>query len=104
MTAHLLVLYPNPTDEAEFDRAYREKHLPYGKPRLVAEGATMVETKKVVGPGFAPPPYHWISDITFPSLEALQAAAGSTGGQEALANAASISTGGAPMLMVVVQA
>ena len=42
-----------------------------------------------------------MSDVTFPSLGALQACAASDGGKQALAHAASISSGGAPMLMVV---
>ena len=99
MPAHLLILYPTPKDTKAFDRAYREEHLPYAGPRLV--GATGVETKHVVGPGFAPPPYHLMSDVSFPTLDALKACAGTKGGQEALAHAASISTGGAPMLIVV---
>ena len=99
MTAHLLILYPNPKDEAEFDRAYRDEHLPYAGPKL--EGATGVVTKRVVGPGFAPPPYHLISDVNFPTLDALKSCAGSTGGQQALQHAASISSGGAPLLIVV---
>jgi len=99
MTAHLLILYPHPTDAPEFDRAYREEHLPYAGPKL--EGATGVATKRVVGPAFSPPPYHLISDVSFPSIESLKACAGSTGGKEALAHAASISTGGAPTLVVV---
>ena len=104
MTAHLLILYPKPKDEAAFDRAYREEHLPYGGPRLMAAGALGVETQKVVGPAYAPPPYHWMSDVTFPSLDTLKAFAASTGGQEALAHAASISSGGAPTVMVVTEA
>jgi len=100
MTAHLLIIYPTPSDEASFDRAYREEHLPLAGPKLV--GASSVTSMRVVGPAFAPPPYHFMSDVAFPSLEALKACAGSTGGQEALAHAASISTGGAPLLMVVV--
>jgi uncharacterized protein (TIGR02118 family) len=99
MTAHLLILYPVPKDTEAFDRAYREEHLPYAGPRLV--GATGVETKQVVGPAFAPPPYHLMSDVSFPTLDALKACAGSESGKQALAHAASISTGGAPMLMVV---
>jgi hypothetical protein len=55
----------------------------------------------VVGPDAAPS-YHLLSDVTFPTLEALQACAASSGGQEALAHAASISSGGAPMVLVVV--
>lgn len=99
MTAHLLILYPIPKDTKAFDRAYREEHLPYAGPRL--EGATGVETKRVAGPGFAPPPYHLMSDVSFPTLDALKACAATKSGQEALAHAASISSGGAPMLMVV---
>jgi hypothetical protein len=45
--------------------------------------------------------YHAISDVSFPSLEALQACASSQGGKEALAHAASISTGGHPVIMGV---
>jgi uncharacterized protein (TIGR02118 family) len=99
MTAHLLILYPNPKDETEFDRAYRDEHLPYAGPKLT--GASGVETRRVVGPAFAPPPYHLMSDVSFPSLDALKACAGSAGGREALAHAASISSGGAPTLLVV---
>ena len=99
MTAHLLIVYPTPKDAKKFDRAYREEHLPYAGPKLV--GATGVATRRVVGPAFAPPPYHLMSDVTFPSLDALKACAASEGGKQALAHAASISSGGAPMLMVV---
>jgi len=99
MSAHLLILYPIPKDTKTFDRAYREEHLPYAGPKLV--GATGVKTKRVAGPGFAPPPYHLMSDVSFPTLDALKACAGTKGGQEALAHAASISTGGAPMLIAV---
>jgi uncharacterized protein (TIGR02118 family) len=100
MAAHLLILYPKPTDAEKFDRAYRDEHLPLAGPKL--EGATGVVTKRVVGPAFAPPPYHLISDVSFPTVEALKACATSTGGKEALAHAASISSGGAPMIIAVV--
>jgi uncharacterized protein (TIGR02118 family) len=99
VTAHLLVVYPTPKNTDDFDRDYKEKHLPYAGPRL--KGATSVVTKRVVGPAFAPPPYHMISDVTFPTIDALKACAMSDSGKEALAHAASISTGGQPTLMVV---
>src|SRR6185503_12612460 len=98
-TAHLLIMYPHPKDVKEFDRAYREEHLPYAGPRL--KGATGVVTKRVVGPAFAPPAFHLISDVSFPSIETLKATAASTG-KEALDHAASISTGGAPTVLVVI--
>ncbi len=100
MTAHLLVIYPHPKSSGDFDRAYREQHLPYAGPRLT--GAIGVRTRRVVGPAFAPPPYHLVSDVSFPSIEALKACAASQSGQEALAHAASISSGGAPTILVTV--
>jgi uncharacterized protein (TIGR02118 family) len=99
MAAHLLILYPTPKDTEAFYRAYRDEHLPYAGPRLA--GATGVVTKRVVGPAFAPPPYHLMSDVSFPSIEVLKACATSTGGQEAITHAGSISSGGAPLVMVV---
>jgi uncharacterized protein (TIGR02118 family) len=99
MTAHLLIVYPVPKNAAAFDLAYREQHLPYAGPRLV--GATGVTTQRVVGPSYAPPPYHLISDVSFPTLDALKACAASEGGKQALAHAASISSGGAPMIMAL---
>ena len=99
MSAHLLILYPIPKDAVAFERAYRDEHLSYAGPRLV--GATGVATKRVVGPAFAPPPYHWMSDVSFPTIDALKSCATSKGGKEALEHAASISSGGAPTIVVV---
>ena len=100
MIAHLLVMYPTPKDPAAFERAYREEHLPYAGPRLKGKGATGVISKKVAS-ATGNSPYHVISDVSFPSLQVLQACAGSQSGKEALAHAASISTGGAPVIMIV---
>jgi uncharacterized protein (TIGR02118 family) len=99
MAAHLFVLYPAPADPAAFERAYRDEHLPYAAPRLA--GATGVASRKVVGPGESPP-FHFLSDVTFPDLETLQKCAKSAAGQEALAHAASISSGGAPTVFAAV--
>ena len=100
MTAHLLIAYPHPKNSGDFDRRYRDEHLPYAGPRLAKAGATGVKTCRVVGPASTSPPYHLVSDVSFPSIEALKACAASPGGQEALAHAASISSGGAPLLIV----
>ena len=74
--------------------------LPLAGPKL--KGATSVVTKRVVGPAGARPAFHMISDVSFPTLEAMKACASSSGGQEALAHAASISTGGAPTVLALV--
>jgi uncharacterized protein (TIGR02118 family) len=99
MAAHLLVMYPTPTNPKAFDRVYREEHLPFAGPRLV--GATGVVSKRVAGAASGTAPYYAISDVTFPTVEALQACAATKGAQEALQHAASISTGGAPTVLIV---
>jgi len=99
MNAHLLVMYPQPQDTKAFEQAYREKHLPYAGARL--EGAISVVSKRVAGSPGGAAKYYAISDVTFPSLAALQECAGSARGKEALAHASSISTGGPPTFLVV---
>ncbi|WP_051531063.1 EthD family reductase [Sphingomonas sp. URHD0057] len=101
MAAHLLILYPQPTDAADFAKAYRDEHLPFAGPRLT--GATAVASRKIIGPGETPP-FHFLSDVTFPDIDTLQRCAQSAGGQEALAHAASISSGGAPTVLGTVDA
>ncbi len=99
MTVHLLVMYPTPKDPAAFESAYRDQHLPYAGPRL--KGATSVVSKRAAAAPGERPAFHAISDVTFPTMEALQACAASAGGKEALAHAASISTGGPPTIMIL---
>jgi len=99
MSVQLLVIYPPPKDSAAFDKAYREQHLPYAGPRLV--GATGVTTKRVLGSPAGAPFAHMISFVAFPSVEAAKACAQSKGGSEALEHAASISTGGAPQVILI---
>lgn len=98
MNAHLFIMYPTPKDPAAFERAYQQEHLPYAGPRL--QGATGVVSKRLTS-ATGRSPYHLVSDVSFPSLQALQACAGSEGGKEALAHAASISTGGPPVVLIV---
>ena len=99
MSVQLLVVYPPPKDAAEFDRAYRDEHLPYAGPRLV--GATGVETRRVLGAPGGKPMAHMISFIAFPSADAAKACAQSISGKEALEHAASISTGGPPHFLLI---
>jgi uncharacterized protein (TIGR02118 family) len=99
MSVQLLVIYPPPKNAAEFDRAYREEHLPYAGPRLV--GATGVTTKRVLGAPGGKPFAHWISVVEFPTVEAAKACAQSHSGREALEHAASISSGGPPQFLLI---
>src|SRR5271165_2822810 len=99
MSVQLLVIYPPPKDASEFDRAYREEHLPYAGPRLT--GATGVTTRRVLGAPGGDPFAYLISFVDFPTTAAAKACAQSRGGQEALQHAASISTGGAPQFLLI---
>jgi uncharacterized protein (TIGR02118 family) len=99
MNAHLLIMYPAPKDPKAFDRTYHDEHLTYAAARL--KGATGVSTRRVVAPPNGTPPYHTISDVSFPTMQALEECASSEEGKEALDHAASISTGGAPVILVV---
>ena len=94
--AHLLIMYPTPKDPKAFDRVYREEHLPFAGPRLA--GALGVVSKRVKSPGST---WYAVSDVTFPSLAALQDCAESAGAKAALEHAASISSGGAPTVLVI---
>jgi uncharacterized protein (TIGR02118 family) len=99
MPAQLLVLYPTPKDAKDFETRYRSEHLPYAGPRL--KGATKVVTKKVMAAPGAATEFHLMSEVHFPSLSALQACAALDGAHEALEHARSISTGGAPQVLIV---
>ncbi len=99
MTVKLLVVYPPPVNPEVFDKLYREEHIPMGYANLV--GATKIETVRVLGAPVGKPTIYQISEVTFPSLEALQACAGTEGAQKTLAHAVGISTGGGPEFLIV---
>lgn len=95
----LVVLYPTPTDAEAFDRVFVEEHVPMVNekvPHLIRWTAARV----VGSPTGDEPAFQRISELYFPSTEALQEAPGSEGGQETAAHAVSISTGGPPVLLV----
>jgi uncharacterized protein (TIGR02118 family) len=95
----LVVIYPRPTDVEKFEHAYVTEHLPLAKEKI--KGVTkFVATKAVGTPDGRPAPFYRIAELYFPSIEALKEAASSAGGQEAVAHAISISTGGAPIILI----
>lgn len=98
--AKLTVMYPPPLDAAEFERAYFEEHIPMAAPLLKAAGSTKVVLTKMIGSPAGAPPFHRTADLHFPSMESLQAFAGSTEGQSAVADAQRISTGGPLTLLI----
>ncbi len=94
----LIVMYPRPDDLEAFEKAYQDEHVPMAIEKLA--GKTKFIATKVFGSPQGEPAFHRIAEIHFPSMAALEACAASAGGQETLAHATSISTGGPPVLLV----
>jgi uncharacterized protein (TIGR02118 family) len=101
MSVKFLVLYPTPKDPEQFDRQYEREHLPMGQKALV--GATGLAAHRIRGAPAGRSPFARMTEVTFPSLQALQDCAAQPGAQKLLAHAASISTGGAPHFMILEQ-
>jgi uncharacterized protein (TIGR02118 family) len=97
--AKLVVIYPTPRDVAAFERAYSDEHIPIAAPVFEAAGATKVVLTKISGTA----PYHRLAEIHFPSLDALNACAGSKDGKKVVDHAHEISTGGAPLIMIATE-
>ena len=95
----LVVLYPTPPDVEAFDKVYAEEHAPMVNEKV--PNVSRWTASKVIGtPTGDLPPYHLVAELYFPSVEALQEAFGTEGGQETAAHAVSISSGGPPVLLV----
>ena len=98
----IVVIYPRPTDVDAFEKLYVDEHVPLAVEKI--KGMTKFAATKVVGtPDGATPPFYRIAELYFPSMEALQKCAASTGMQEAAAHAFAISTGGPPIILVAEQ-
>jgi len=99
MSVKLLVLYPTPTDVQKFDRRYEREHLPMGKENLL--GATGLASYHILGSPAGKSPFARLTEVSFPSMKALQECAALPGAQKTMANAVEISTGGAPHFLIV---
>jgi len=95
----LIVIYPRPKDIEAFEKVYQDEHVPMAVEKLSGK-TKLVATKVVATPDGTPPPFYRIAEVYFPSLQALQACAQSAGGQETVAHAVKISSGGAPVFLV----
>lgn len=98
MAVKLVVMYPRPRDIEAFDKIYNEEHVPMAIAKLA--GKTKMVGTRVLGSPQGTPPFHRIAEVHFPSIEALEACAASEGGKQTIAHAVSISSGGAPIILV----
>ena len=100
----LIVAYPQPKDTEAFDVVYAHvgKHIFESVigPNGILAGKTRIVATKVIQSPQDTPPFYRIAEVHFPSMEALQKCAESTGGKETLAHAVKISSGGPPVIMI----
>src|SRR5260370_31967728 len=94
----LVVVYPRPKDAGAFENIYQTEHVPLAVARLA--GKTKMVASKVLGSPQGTPLFYRVAEVYFPSMQALEACAASAGGQETLAHAAKISSGGSPIILV----
>ena len=94
----MVVMYPQPADVDVFEKVYLDEHVPMAVDKLA--GKTKLVSTKVLGAPGGTPAFYRIAEVHFPSMDALNACAASPGGQETLAHAAAISSGGPPVVFV----
>lgn len=97
MAAKLLVMYNQPSDPEAFDAHYRATHAPLAM-QIPGLRAFHVSDGPVMTPN-GPSPYHLIAELSFDSIEELQAGSASPEGQAAAADAAELATGGVSILI-----
>ena len=94
----LIVLYPPPTDVSTFERRYHAEHAPMVVGKV--PGLKKFLAAEVLGTPAGVAPYQRVAELYFDSMQSLQAAMASPGGQAAVAHAVEISTGGAPVVLI----
>jgi uncharacterized protein (TIGR02118 family) len=98
--AKIVVLYPAPRDPTAFERAYREEHSPMVTPNSFPGLTRFVATRISGTADGKPAPFARVAELHFPSLQALQTAAGTESAKRAVAHAVSISSGGPPVFLI----
>lgn len=94
----MVVIYPRPQDEAAFEKAYNDEHIPMVEEKL--KGMTRLVLTKVNGSPQGRVTAYRIAEAHFSSLDDLHKCVESEGGQQVVAHAAKISTGGPPIMLV----
>jgi uncharacterized protein (TIGR02118 family) len=96
-TAKLIVMFPRPKNEEEFERLYREQYAPLVE--TAGNKALLVEAKVIAAP-LGPMPHYRITEIHFPTRKELEDCLRSQRGQRAILQAVRISSGGAPVFLI----
>lgn len=88
----LIVLYNHPTDPAAFDKYYEETHIPIA---AKIPNVKRFEAGKAIGtPSGNAPPYYYVAELYFDSVQELEASFASEDGQAAVRDTGVFATGG----------
>ncbi len=93
----VVIIYPRPQDEQAFERAYLSEHVPMVEGKL--KGLTRLVLTKVTGSPQGKIAAYRIAEAYFPSMDDLEKSIASDGGQEVIAHAQTISSGGQPLIL-----
>lgn len=96
LSIKLIVLYPPPLDEAAFERAYHTQHMPFMR-SVISPGERVPTFRVLRSSGTA---IYRVAQIDFESSAELEAFGRSEAGQHARRSSESVSTGGAPQILV----
>ena len=94
----MVVIYPRPQDEAAFEKAYKDEHIPLVERKV--KGLTRLVLTKVNGSPQGKVAAYRIAELHFASMDDLTKIVESDSGKEVIANAQKISTGGPPIMLV----
>jgi uncharacterized protein (TIGR02118 family) len=94
----IVVIFPRPTDEAEFERVYTDEHVPMLEDKF--KGLTRLVLTKVVNSPQGKVSSYRMAEVHFSTMDDLHKATQSDGGKEILAHAVKISTGGPPLMLI----
>jgi len=98
MSIKIVILYPYAKDQDAFEQAYQGEHIPkvaQSLPRLTKA----VYARVLMSPS-GDSPFCRITELHYPSMEAMQADFSTPAAQELNAHALAISTGGMPVALI----
>jgi uncharacterized protein (TIGR02118 family) len=98
MAIKLVVMCPRPRDIEVFEKIYNEEHVPTAIAKLA--GKTKMVGTRILGSPQGTPAFDRLAEVHFFSIEALEACAASEGGKLDIAHVVSISSGGAPIILI----
>src|SRR5271165_2232375 len=96
--AKLVLIFPRPLDELEFERVYKSEQMPMVEEKL--KGITRFVATKVLHSPQGKVTAFRLAEIHFSSLEDLDKCLESESGKQLLEHANRISTGGTPILLI----